>query len=135
MTRGNLQKFELNHQEEVSLFHIFDWNEREDTSEYIKSVIRSWKKAAGNGVRGLVILYIEAEPDNALLEGLLESGVNAFVVSSIESTNNVLNAFVHLSYNVFCTKPDVFTARKNRGKQVKLIYTPLCKKDLLNNFE
>lgn len=66
---------------------------------------------------------------------MLAAGVNIFVVNTIESANNVLSVFTRLNYNVFCTKPDVFTARQHLGKQVKLLFTPFSKKNLFNNFE
>lgn len=97
--------------------------------------MRHWKRAAQNSMRGLIIIYFENDPTLKILEELLEIGVNIFVVNTIESTNNALSVFTRLNYNVFCMKPDVFTARKNIGKQVKLIFNPFSKKNLLTNFE
>jgi hypothetical protein len=82
-------------------------------------------------MRGLLIIYFQTDPHTNLVEGLMEAGVNVFIVGSITSTNNVLEALQNLNYNIFCTKPDVFTARKNRGKQIKLVFTPFSKKSLL----
>ena len=68
------------------------------------------------------------------VEGLVEAGVNVFVVGSIPATNSVLEALQNHNYSVACMKPDVFTARKSRGKQVKLVFTPFSKQKLLEDF-
>jgi hypothetical protein len=47
----------------------------------------------------------------------------------------VLKALENLNYNIFCTKQDIFTARRSRGKQARLIFTPFFKNNLLENFD
>lgn len=56
------------------------------------------------------------------------------VVRSMEATNCVLETFQNLGYNIFCTKADVFIARMNQGRQVKLVFTPFSKQHLLEHF-
>lgn len=53
---------QLGHREEVSLFHVLDWDERTDDCEYVKTIVRHWKRAAASGMRGLIILYLLSDP-------------------------------------------------------------------------
>lgn len=112
---------------------MLDWDEKSDGCEYIKLIVRHWRRAAASGMRGLIILYLLSDPSPILLEALLESGVSAFVLGNIESTSKMLTSFFSLNYNLYCSKPDVFTLRKNRGKQVKLIFFTFSPKDFLVN--
>lgn len=131
--RQRLEELQLGHREEVSLFHVLDWDYKSDGCEYIKLIVRHWKRAAVSGMRGLIILYLLSDPSPALLEALLEAGVSAFVLGNIESTSKMLTSFSSLNYNLFCSKPDIFTLRKNRGRQVKLIFFSFSPKDFLVN--
>lgn len=47
----------------------------------------------------------------------------------------MLTSFSSLHYNLYCSKPDVFTLRKNRGRQVKLIFFSFSPRDFLLNIE
>jgi hypothetical protein len=68
------------------------------------------------------------------VERLVDTGVNVFIVGTIVATNCVLEALQNKHYTVSSMKSDVFTARKGRGKQVKVIFTSFSKQQLLENF-
>lgn len=85
-------------------------------------------------MRGLIIAYFSTDPKLDALKKLVEKGVNAFVVSTLESANNVLSTLTTLRYKIYCSKPDVFTARNSKGHQVKLIVRNMKREQLLDNF-
>lgn len=86
-------------------------------------------------MRGLIIAYFQDDPHLDALKTLVERGVNAFVVGSLQSANNVLSTLTTLKYKIYCSKPDVFTARNAKGQQVKLNVRNLKREELLDHFE
>lgn len=85
-----MHRLELFHPEEVSLFHLLQRAPEEDLLECAREVVRHWARAARNNMRGLLVLYLQQEPQVQQIEGLVEAGVNVFIVASIHAANCVL---------------------------------------------
>lgn len=90
LKREQMHKLELFHPEEVSLFHLLQWAVEEDLVERAREVMRHWARAARNHMRGLFVLYFQQDAQLQQIEGLVEAGVNVFIVASINAANCVL---------------------------------------------
>ena len=102
--------------------------------ECAKEVMREWGRASRNSMRGLFVLYFQQDAHVQQIEGLVEAGVNVFIVASINAANCILEALQNMSYSVSSMRADVFTARHNRGRQVKVVFTPFSKQHLIEHF-